>query len=486
MHRKTLSITFVLFLLAVTLYLIACGGGSSSSGSSTSSMGLVTISLSDPPTCKAPNGSFSHVYVTIRDVKVNVSSTADDTSSDWIDLTPDLKNAPKQVDLLGIANNSCLLATLGAQVTLPPGTYRQIRIYLSDSSDASKLTNNQCAGNDVNCVIFTNGSERPLLLSSESRTGIKIPADQIANGGFTIGAGDVKDLVLDFDACASLVMQGNGGVRLKPVMHAGEVKLANALTGKLVDKETNLAIPNATSIVALERRDPNGVSRVVMQLRPDADGFFSLCPVPDGTYDVIAIAVGANGKAYAATVTAGVVPGAALGNIPMIAQTGTATTNATITGQITTMHGTGNTGTATAADLTVFALQQSSDTATTVNFTIPLADQVSPSSTVGLSTAADASCPANTDCATYTVKVPAMWPNFGTYQSGVATAYAQATTTPVTYAVAADAYVPSSGGTANCSPSELTSKTVTPGGGPLSVTAGQTSTATAISFSSCQ
>ena len=38
-------------------------------------------------------------------------------------------------------------------------------------------------------------------------------------------AGQTKDLNIDFNACASIVQQGNGQFRLKPVLHAGEVSL---------------------------------------------------------------------------------------------------------------------------------------------------------------------------------------------------------------------------------------------------------------------
>ena len=63
----------------------------------------------------------------------------------------------------------------------------------------------------------------PLLLSSEAQTGIKIPSGQIAVGAFTIAAGQTKDLDIDFLTCVSIVQEGNGQYRLKPVLHAGEV-----------------------------------------------------------------------------------------------------------------------------------------------------------------------------------------------------------------------------------------------------------------------
>jgi hypothetical protein len=485
MRTRFLPLIFLLSLLAITsIILNSCSG--SNSASQTSSAGRVNISISDPPTCSAPNGAFAHVFVTIRDVQIHQSDSANPGDGGWIDLTPDLKNAPRQVDLLGIANNQCVLSLLGSQVPLQAGTYQQIRLYLSDDSDASKLTNNQCGTNIVNCAVLTAfGTPQPLNMSSQMQTGIKIPSGQIAGGNFTIADGQSKDLIIDFDACASIIMQGNGQARLKPVLHAGEVKLASAISGKLVDSKTGLPIAGGSSIVALERPDANNIDRVVMQTKPDANGNFSLCPVPTGNYDVVAVAVSGTGVAYAATITTGVPGGTSMGNIPMIAQTGTNTSNAIITGQITTMKGTGNTGTATTADITAFALQQLTIGSTHVSFIIPLADQASPSSTIGLTTAADLSCPANTDCVTYTVKVPAMWPNLGGFTAGTATNYSQSLATPVEYSIGAQAFVPVPTATQNCSPFELFSNTLS-GGGPLTVTAGQPSTAATIGFSGCQ
>ncbi len=66
----------------------------------------------------------------------------------------------------------------------------------------------------------SSNTPRPLLLSSQSKTGLKIPSGQIAaTARFVIAAGETKDLDIDFDACASIVTEGNGQFRLKPVLH---------------------------------------------------------------------------------------------------------------------------------------------------------------------------------------------------------------------------------------------------------------------------
>src|SRR5260370_7196539 len=79
---------------------------------------------------------------------------------------------------------------------------------------------------------------------------MKIPSGQMAGGHFTVVSGQTKDLNIDFDACASIVIQGSGQYRLKPVLHAGEVSTTSAsINGKLLDKPTTQPIVAGTPIV---------------------------------------------------------------------------------------------------------------------------------------------------------------------------------------------------------------------------------------------
>src|SRR5206468_2463633 len=77
--------------------------------------------------------------------------------------------------------------------------------------NSASVNNNKC-GNVANCLMLTSdpsNTPQALQLSSETQTGIKIPSGQIAGGSFTIGSGQTKDLNIDFDACASVVVQGS-------------------------------------------------------------------------------------------------------------------------------------------------------------------------------------------------------------------------------------------------------------------------------------
>jgi Domain of unknown function (DUF4382) len=476
--RRTLCTLLVLAALATAVLLTACGNGTQS----TPAAGTVNVQISDPATCAAPQGQFSHVFVTITDVLIHQSATAAPNDAGWVDLTPNLKNAPMQVDLLGLATNQCFLATLGS-TGIQPGTFQQIRVILADNS--TTVSGNKCVDPTTNkavaanCVMLTSdttNTPHPLLLSSEAQTGIKIPPGQLAGGQFTIGAGQTKDLNIDFNACASIVSMPNGQFRLKPVLHAGEVSLTSvSINGTAVDSVTQKPIVGGAAVAALEQKDQTtGIDRVIMETLVAANGGFVFCPVPAGTYDVVITAIDGSGQSYAATVITGVQPGNSLGNVPLTA----AALPARIGGQITTTTG----SIATSADLTVSALQPITVNSASVLITTPLPQF--PAATATLTTAAG-TCPTNTDCVSYTLSVPAANPSVGAFVTTGNQTPAAPPAGTVNYTMDALAFVPGQAGTADCSPSHLqTNQTST--STPLTATAGTPVTAATMGFTACQ
>jgi len=473
MRRSAQFCTIAVISLVCALVLSGCSNVKSSASNGGAS---VNVRISDPATCSGPTGSFSHIYVTITDVQISASASAGSNDSGWIDLTPSLSQNPQQVDLLGQASNQCFLATLGATTALPPGTYQQIRIVLA--SNGTVIANNLC-GSSANCVMLSSApnAAQPLLLSSEAKTGIKIPSGQIAGGQFVIAAGETKDLDIDFNACESVVAEGNGQFRLKPVLHAGEVTLSStSINGTVVDSVTNQPISGGTAVVALEQKDSSGVDRVIMETVTDASGAFSFCPVVAGTYDVVVGAVGATQVGYAATVITGVQAGDALGMVPVTAPTGASTAPASITGLVTTS----TSSAATAADISLSALQPISSS---VMVTIPLAGQSA--TAANLPTMPGTSCPGNTDCASYTLSVPALNPSIGVFVASTSQKPAVPMSGPANYTIDAFAFTTDGTSTPDCSPSELkTSSTTT--NTTLSVTSGMSSAAATLAFSGCQ
>jgi hypothetical protein len=416
------------------------------------------------------------VFVTVTDVQANVSSTAGDNDSGWVDLTPKLSSAPKQVDLLGQANNQCFLATLGDPQQLQAGTYQQIRLILADNS--LSLTNNAC-GSSANCIVLsTDSSVHALQLSSESKTGLKIPSGQIASGGFTIAPGKTEDLDIDFNTCASIVQEGNGQYRLKPVLHAGEVSTtSSSINGKVMDQATGNPVSGAV-LVAVEQKDAaTGVDRVVMSQMAGSDGTFVFCPLPAGTYDVVVVGTRTDGALYEPSIVTGVATGDTTGTVNLYLPANTANSGATLKGLVTSQN---SSNAATVAQVELSALE----TVNSTTYTIPLAPTSTQSSpTLALETAPSTTtltCPTGTDCVSYTMQISSGGPYIGAWS---ASGPALTQSAPLaTYVVDGIAFVPGSGGKLDCSPSELQS---TPASA-LSGTGPYNAAVPTLAFMSCQ
>ncbi len=472
-------------VLAAVIALVSCGTNTTMS---TTGMGSATVSISDPPSCAAPAGDFSHVFVSIRSVQAHISSTASDNSSGWQELTPQLNSHPVQLDLLNLpSNGQCLLAILGSTSSLPVGDFQQIRLLLVPNSAPSGPVPapNACAslGQVFNCVADKSGLFE-LQLSSEANTGLKIPPGQIVGGPIHVSAGQNVDINIDFNACASIVSEGNGGFRLKPTLTAGVISPnTTGLSGQVVDSVTLQPVGGAQ--VALEQQDSSGIDRIVMQATADSNGRFNFCPLPTGAvFDIVIDAINGAGVAYNATVVVNVPGGIALGAVQLVAETGTNKGPGIIQGFVTAVNGM----TGAQIDAAMSALQSVSlSGGGSRQFTVPLEQTSTQHSTPTLAVQSSATCPAGSPtgafCAQYTLVAPASNPNRGDFSAGKIT-YTAPASGDVPYTVEAKAFKPMSGGTPICTPSTQTTNQDT-SSMPLKVTAGATVNAKRIDFSGC-
>jgi hypothetical protein len=421
--RKIFAFAIAVCCVTVTaLFIAAC---SSMSGTVSGGTAKVNVMISDPATCATPSGPFSHVFVTISDVQANVSTSAGANDSGWVDLAPGLKTAPKQVDLLGLASNQCFLASLGDAQQLQAGTYQQIRIILA--SDSTGITTNACGNGAANCVQLSKDSSfHTLNLSSEDKTGIKIPASHIAGGGLTVEAGKTTDLDIDFQTCQSILKEGNGQYRLKPVLRAGVVSTVSAsINGSVIDGSTGKAVAG-TAWVAVEQPDAGGVDRVVQSTIANADGTFVFCPLPAGSYDVVVSGLrSADGALYPPTIITGVAVGDTTGAVKLNAPTlAAASSFANLTGLVTSSSN-ASPAAPISIDVTVTALAM-------VNgkiYTIPQQPAATPfygisqvvTTVAGPVGNPPVACPSGTDCINYSLPVPATGAYIGAWSASGAT-----------------------------------------------------------------
>lgn len=249
----------ILAAAATAALLAACGGGGSSSSST--APGTLRVALTDAPAC-----GYDEVNVTVQKVRVHQSSSAADGDSGWSEV---VLNPARKLNLLDLTNG--VLAELG-QTELPAGTYNQLRLQLASNNGAAPLANS---------LVLTggDGSEIPLDTPSAQQSGLKM------NLNLTVQPNELADLVLDFDACKSVVVRGNSGrYNLKPVV---SVLPRVRLDGLVAEGRVAPAIALGTTSVSLQQ---NGVP--VRSTVPMADGRFVLYPVPAGNYDLVVSAEG--------------------------------------------------------------------------------------------------------------------------------------------------------------------------------------------------
>jgi hypothetical protein len=251
-------------------------------------------------------------------VQANVS-TAEDPSG-WVELAPQLATHPVQIDLLSATQTSCVLAQLSNNVSLRAGDYRQIRLRLvsnTPSAGSPVPSSNACGGAGFNCVVGSDDIPRRLLLSSQDLTGLKIPPGQILGGPIRVANGQHVDINIDFNACASIVRQGDGQFRMKPTLTAGQVSsVSTGIGGQVVSAANGLPITGEV-LVSVQQPDNSGFNRIVMQAAAGLNGNFNFCPLPAGMYDIVATAADTAGRAYGATALLNVPAGTSVGQIPL-------------------------------------------------------------------------------------------------------------------------------------------------------------------------
>jgi hypothetical protein len=212
-------------------------------------MGTVGVSLTDAPAC-----GFDAVNVTVAKVRINQSATASDTDGGWTDIT---LTPARKINLLNLTNGA--LDALG-QTSLAAGHYSQLRLML-DPNTAQPLSNS---------VVPTGGVETSLTTPSAVQSGIKLVNE------FDVAAGQRVDLVLDFDACKSVVTTGNGKYLLKPVVKV----IPTAINGISGFVATSLL---GSHVVVSAQQNGNVISSTV----PSATGEFFLARLAPGNYDVV-------------------------------------------------------------------------------------------------------------------------------------------------------------------------------------------------------
>jgi hypothetical protein len=250
----------------VTVFVAGCGSGGDGGGGATAQPGTLGVSMTDAPAC-----GFDEVNVTVSKVRVHQSGSADDKAAGWTDIT---LNPPRKINLLDLNNGA--LASLG-ETPLEAGHYTQLRLVLVPNANSVVLSGPPPS------------TEIPLDTPSGIQSGIKLIHQ------FTVNSGQRVDLLLDFDACKSIVTRSNGTYALKPVIKVIPFE-QNGIVGFV---DTTLLVNN---VVVSAQQSGNIVRSTVPNT---TTGKFFLAHLVEqgssGTFDVVITA-----DDHATTVIAGV------------------------------------------------------------------------------------------------------------------------------------------------------------------------------------
>lgn len=180
--------SFVLFQLS------GCGGGGGGP-TPVQTTGILRASITDAP----PAGQdFASVHITIN--KVVVVPAGQENAADNEAGLPVIATFPGglAVEIL----NLHFLAQLLGSATVPAGSYTQVRLILAPNQPTLS-----------NYITLTGDPTQklPLTTPSAQQSGLKIP------GHFTVTAGVLNSILLDFDPNTAIVFAGNSGnILLKP------------------------------------------------------------------------------------------------------------------------------------------------------------------------------------------------------------------------------------------------------------------------------
>ena len=236
MVRSKKSIWIMISLFS-TLILCACGGGGSgSTNAGGGGMGSVSISLTDSTT-----DQYRAVYITIAGLQICANKgDSSGNGCSWLALEPpDGVQFPKTYNLLKLVNGVTEAIGIGE---FSAGNYNQIRLIIGQYPELEFNLLGE-PHPEANYVMLNDGNDtiKPLKIPSGINTGLKLVHP------FTVGDGEIKDLVLDFDACRSVVKAGKSGKYiLKPTIKVIEPQDKVNVNGEVTDSESKNLIGGAS------------------------------------------------------------------------------------------------------------------------------------------------------------------------------------------------------------------------------------------------
>jgi hypothetical protein len=240
--------------------------------------GRIELSITDAP---IDDANIEAVYISI--IGIELKSGAES----WIEL--DSFEEPVKINLLDYQNGESFFLT---EEVVQAGEYSEIRLIL-----AAPEGDGPNQSNPGTYLAYKDGTFEPLFVPSGAQSGYK------AKGEFTVPAGGVTGLTIDFDVRKSVVKAGNSGkYLLKPVLRLIENQNVAMVKGSVATVAEYSSIRvfayaddsfNESELVPVDGVDfPNAITSGTLS----EDNSFTLSFMEPGTYDLYAAGYNESGE----------------------------------------------------------------------------------------------------------------------------------------------------------------------------------------------
>lgn len=228
------TVVGVLMVGLAPLLFTACGG-SDSTVSYSSTTGTLRVSLTD----KA-SPDFDQIWIMIKEIRV-VPNGMEDLDDDDSRLKTIPFDGPRSIDITKLQFQQELLGT----GVLPAGTYSQVRLILEPNPDG---------GDPVNYVILAGAPDTiyPLKTPSGQQSGVKVL------GTFTVEAGIINTIMIDFDPTTAVVDTGSSEKNLKFILKPTGIRIV----------QPEHYLPQFVSVLGTISADSSWTSALVYILKP--------------------------------------------------------------------------------------------------------------------------------------------------------------------------------------------------------------------------
>lgn len=260
------KLLYLVGILLISILAINCGGGGGGGGGGSDS-GTAKVYMTDAP---FPFENVVSAKVTVKRIEIRGDNENNKRT---------LFEGNREIELLNLRNG---VTTLLGEVSLPAGTYHQIRLIVTKGK-----------------VVLDDGREFNLTVPSGSQSGLKINIKP----ALVISGGQTSNVILDFDVAKSFVVISNEnspngieGFKFKPVVRAANLGPAASIEGKVLsDKGTPMNALDDTALAGASVKVSKDEITVASTVTNE-DGTYKILGLEPGSYKVTYSALGFNSK----------------------------------------------------------------------------------------------------------------------------------------------------------------------------------------------